>query len=89
METGDPDAVIEMFEERAAILEYEAGWPRAIAESEARRFVTRLAWMRGERRAAWIRPPGPANDTGRPGGRPGADENLVGDTGIEPVTSPV
>ena len=83
------DLYVELFEERAAILEFEAGWPRAIAESEARRFVTRQAWLEGERRAAWIDPPGfPKCD--RPArGLACLQDDLVGDTGIEPVTSPV
>ena len=51
------DDFAELYEERAAILEHEAGWPKAIAESEARRAVTRLRWELGERRAAWIEPP--------------------------------
>ncbi|MEJ2523488.1 MAG: hypothetical protein P8080_11550 [Gammaproteobacteria bacterium] len=53
------DEMTEIYEERAAILEHEAGWPRAIAESEARRLVTHLRWLRGERRPQWIEPPAP------------------------------
>ena len=63
---SDP-SLDEVFEERAAILEFEAGWPRAIAESEARRMVTRLAWLAGQRRAAWIEPPGPETRQASPG----------------------
>ena len=71
MET--PEALAELFEERAAILEYEAGWPRAVAESEARRAVTRLAWLAGERKSGWIEPPArPGNAAGRLDGRPAA-----------------
>ena len=65
MQAEDPYK--ELFEERAAILEFEAGWPRAIAESEARRMVTRLAWLAGQRRAAWIEPPGPKTRQASPG----------------------
>lgn len=59
------DELKEIYEERAAILEHEAGWPRAVAESEARRLVTHLRWLRGERQAQWIEPPDV--DTVRPG----------------------
>ena len=66
-----PESLAELFEERAAILEYEAGWPRAVAESEARRMVTRLAWLAGERQPGWIEPPArPVNATGRLESRP-------------------
>ena len=41
------DDLREAFEERAAIPEHEAGWPRVIAEREARRYVTHLRWLRG------------------------------------------
>jgi len=41
------DADRKLFEERAAILEYDADWPRPIAESEATRHVCRLLWERG------------------------------------------
>jgi hypothetical protein len=44
----------ELFEERAAVLEYDAGWPRPIAESEATRHVCRSLWERGAfRLATW------------------------------------
>lgn len=36
----------ELFEERAAIAEYDGGMPRPIAESEARRAVGYLRWFR-------------------------------------------
>ncbi len=35
----------ELFEERAAIAEFEAGWPRPIAEAEARRAVGVKRWF--------------------------------------------
>ena len=60
------ESLAELYEERAAILEYEAGWPRAIAESEARRRVTRLAWLAGECRPGWIQPPARAEKRNRP-----------------------
>jgi hypothetical protein len=45
----------ELFEERAAILEYDAGWPRPIAESEAFRHIVHLRWRRGEFQiATWL-----------------------------------
>lgn len=36
----------ELFEERAAIAEYDGGMPRPIAEAEARRAVGHLRWQR-------------------------------------------
>jgi hypothetical protein len=36
----------ELFEERAAIAEYDGGMPRPIAEAEARRAVGHLRWYR-------------------------------------------
>jgi len=35
----------EMFEERAAIVEYDSGWPRPIAEAEARRALGARRWI--------------------------------------------
>lgn len=35
----------EMFEERAAIVEFDSGWPRPIAEAEARRMVGARRWL--------------------------------------------
>lgn len=35
----------EMFEERAAIVEFECAWPRPIAEAEARRAVGAHRWL--------------------------------------------
>ena len=35
----------ECFEERAAIVEYLAGWPRPIAEAEARRTLGEHRWV--------------------------------------------
>ena len=35
-----------LLEERSAILEFDPGWPRPIAESEAMRQVCRLLWER-------------------------------------------
>ncbi|MCW8844641.1 MAG: hypothetical protein OQK99_02285 [Gammaproteobacteria bacterium] len=45
-------------DERAAILEFDAGWPRVIAESEARRSLAHERWIReqgGE--TGWMTPP--------------------------------
>jgi len=55
----------EQFEERAAIVEFEGGWPRAIAEAEAKRILGRCRWhlaalFPGDRRAA---PAGDEPDT--------------------------
>lgn len=36
----------ELFEERAAVAEYDGGMPRPIAEAEARRAVGQLRWQR-------------------------------------------
>ncbi len=38
----------ELFEERAAIAEYDARMPRPIAEAEARRAVGQLRWQRSQ-----------------------------------------
>jgi len=35
----------ERFEERAAIVEFEAGWPRPVAEAEARRIIGAWRWF--------------------------------------------
>jgi hypothetical protein len=35
----------EQFEERAAIVEFLAGWPRPIAEAEARRILGERRWL--------------------------------------------
>jgi hypothetical protein len=44
-------------DERAAILEFEAGWPRAIAESEARRWAAQQRWIQGVREmTGWVMP---------------------------------
>jgi hypothetical protein len=48
----------ERMDERAAILEFDAGWPRVIAESEARRSLAHERWIReqgGE--TGWMTPP--------------------------------
>jgi hypothetical protein len=45
----------ENFEERAAIVEYEADWPRPIAESEALRSMTQARWKRKGSRG-WMCP---------------------------------
>jgi len=37
----------ELFEERAAIVEFDSGWPRPIAEAEARRAVGARRWIEG------------------------------------------
>lgn len=51
------EAQIEHLAERAAILEFEAGWPRAIAESEARRWAAQRRWTQGARAATgWVMP---------------------------------
>lgn len=42
------EAERELFDEPAAILEYMAGWPRPIAESDAIRQVLYRRWLRGE-----------------------------------------
>lgn len=42
---GHDEALHEQLAERAAILEFDAGWPRAIAESEARRWAAQRQWM--------------------------------------------
>lgn len=48
----------ERLEERAAILEYEAGWPRVIAESEARRALAHDRWQsQAAPPSGWIQPP--------------------------------
>jgi len=36
----------ENFEERAAIVEFDAGWPRPIAEAEARRLIGATRWAK-------------------------------------------
>ena len=36
----------ETFEERAAIVEFDAGWPRPIAEAEARRLIGASRWAK-------------------------------------------
>jgi len=52
------EAEQEHFEERAAIAEYLAGYPRAIAESEASRAVGHARWINGARGSpGWIEPP--------------------------------
>jgi hypothetical protein len=35
----------EAFEERAAIVEFDGGWPRPIAEAEARRMIGMQRWL--------------------------------------------
>lgn len=48
----------ERMDERAAILEFEAGWPRVIAESEARRCLAHEYWVRDQGAGTgWISPP--------------------------------
>jgi len=53
------EAEQEHFEERAAIAEYLAEFPRVIAESEATRAVGYARWLKGELASAkWMQPPG-------------------------------
>ncbi len=48
----------EQLDERAAILEFDAGWPRVIAECEAGRAIARQRWLRGQDgHGGWILPP--------------------------------
>ena len=48
----------EHLDERAAILEFDAGWPRVIAESEAGRSVAQMRWQQSPPgNAGWILPP--------------------------------
>jgi hypothetical protein len=48
----------EHLDERAAILEFDAGWPRVIAESEAGRAIARQRWLQDQAgNAGWIIPP--------------------------------
>lgn len=48
----------EHMDERAAILEFEAGWPRVIAESEARRWLAHKYWIRNQGGGTgWMSPP--------------------------------
>jgi hypothetical protein len=48
----------EHLDERAAILEYDAGWPRVIAESEAGRSVAYERWQGGQHNGTgWMLPP--------------------------------
>lgn len=48
----------EHLDERAAILEFDAGWPRVIAESEARRAIARQRWLQNQSgNSGWILPP--------------------------------
>ena len=51
------DGEREDFEERAAIVEFEHGWPRPIAEAEAQRAVMRARWLSTRYRVGWIQPP--------------------------------
>lgn len=52
----------EHMDERAAILEFEAGWPRAIAESEARRWAAQQRWIQGVREmTGWVMPATPTD----------------------------
>ncbi len=53
----------ENFEERAAIVEYEAGWPRPIAESEALRSIAQARWER-EGSRGWMSPGIPETEAG-------------------------
>jgi hypothetical protein len=48
----------EHLDERAAILEFDAGWPRVIAESEAGRAIARQRWLQDQAGTnGWILPP--------------------------------
>ncbi len=48
----------EQLDERAAILEFDAGWPRVIAESEAGRAIAQQRWLRDQDgHGGWILPP--------------------------------
>jgi hypothetical protein len=40
----------EWFEERAAIAEFDGGWPRPIAEAEARRMIGAWRWLKADLR---------------------------------------
>lgn len=51
-------AELENFEERAAIVEFDHGWPRPVAEAEARRSVMQARWFSARKRSGWIEPPG-------------------------------
>lgn len=42
----------ERYEERAAIAEFDNGWPRPIAEAEARRSIGQRRWLLEQHRAA-------------------------------------
>lgn len=49
----------ERMDERAAILEFDAGWPRVIAESEARRSLAHERWISDQGAGTgWMSPPG-------------------------------
>lgn len=48
----------EHLDERAAILEFDAGWPRVIAESEASRAIARQRWLQDQSgNSGWMLPP--------------------------------
>jgi len=51
-------AETERMDERAAILEFDAGWPRVIAESEARRSLAHERWICDQGGGnGWMSPP--------------------------------
>ena len=51
-------AETECMDERAAILEFDAGWPRVIAEAEARRSLAHAYWIRNQDGGTgWMSPP--------------------------------
>jgi hypothetical protein len=48
----------ERLDERAAILEFDAGWPRVIAESEAGRCLAHARWEHHQQQSTgWMLPP--------------------------------
>jgi len=52
---------LEFFEERAAIGEFDGGWPRPVAESEARRALDHRRWKAGITNVnGWLEAPEPS-----------------------------